>query len=122
MRTMAILLFAAAALSAADLVQRAPADVAGKTNPLQGDERARRAGAKLYARQCSACHGRDREGIGKAPPLNSTIVSEGSPGALFWVLRNGALKPGMPSFAHLPERQRWQIITFLQGKIAAQRR
>ena len=44
---------------------------------------------------------------------NSTKF-EASPGALFWVLRNGSLKRGMLSFAHLPEAQRWQIITYLK--------
>jgi mono/diheme cytochrome c family protein len=83
-------------------------------NPLQGEEQSRRAGAKLYARECAACHGANREGFGKAPPLNRPEVLQ-SPGALFWVLENGSLHRGMPSFAHLPEPQRWQIITFLVG-------
>jgi len=52
--------------------------------------------------------------MGKAPPLNQAEVREASPGALFWVLRNGSLKRGMPSFAHLPDAQRWQIITYLK--------
>ncbi len=39
------------------------------------------------------------------------------PGALFWILRNGDLRHGMPPFAHLPEAQRWQIIEFLQSGI-----
>jgi hypothetical protein len=41
---------------------------------------------------------------------------DASPGTLFWVLRNGSLRRGMPSFAHLPEPARWQIITFLQDR------
>jgi mono/diheme cytochrome c family protein len=52
--------------------------------------------------------------MGKAPPLNQADVHDASPAALFWVLRNGSLKRGMPSFAHLPEPQRWQIITYLK--------
>lgn len=86
-------------------------------NPYEGNERARRAGAKLYARECAACHGQEREGRGKAPPLNRPEVGKAQPGALFWILRNGSLRRGMPSFAHLPEAQRWQIITYLQGCI-----
>jgi len=31
------------------------------------------------------------------------------------VLRNGSLRHGMPSFAHLPEQQRWQIVTYLKS-------
>ena len=95
------------------LVQQAPAGVADKKNPFEGDDRARRAGAKLYARECASCHGPKREGIGKAPPLDRPDVYRATPGTLFWVLRNGSLHQGMPSFAHLPEPRRWQVITFL---------
>ncbi len=96
------------------LLQQAPPSAAGLENPLGNDSRARRAGAKLYQRECAACHGRQREGIGKAPPLGAPAVSGAPAGALFWVLRNGSLRPGMPSFAHLPEAQRWQIIAYLR--------
>jgi len=95
------------------LVQQAPAGVRNRTNPLAADAQARRAGAKLYARECQSCHGPKREGIGKAPPLDSADVYRAAPGALFWVLRHGSLHQGMPSFAHLPELERWQVITFL---------
>ena len=82
---------------------------------MEGQERAERAGAKLYARECAACHGRNGAGREKAPRLNRPEVYSAAPGALFWVLRNGSLHTGMPSFAHLPERQRWQIVTYLQS-------
>jgi mono/diheme cytochrome c family protein len=108
------LLCAAGSANCGDFVQQAPARAASVTNPLEGNENARRAGAKLYGRECAACHGPNREGIGKRPPLNVQTVYRATPGALFWVLRNGSLNRGMPSFAHLPEPQRWQIITFLR--------
>ena len=73
-----------------------------------------RAGAKLYARECAECHGESGQGIGKAPPLQRADVSKARPGAVFWVLDNGALWHGMPSFAHLPAPERWQIVTFVQ--------
>ncbi len=96
------------------LLHQAPARYTDRRNPLAGGEQARLAGAKLFARECASCHGHDGQGIGKAPRLKRSDVAEASPGALFWVLRNGSLYRGMPSFAHLPEAQRWEIITFLQ--------
>lgn len=96
-------------------IRRAPAATANVNNPMDASDRAQRAGAKLYTRECATCHGSNREGRGKAPPLNRAEVTEAPPGTLFWVLRNGSLNRGMPSFAHLPEQQRWQIISFLQS-------
>jgi mono/diheme cytochrome c family protein len=115
MRILAIGFVAALAFAAAaSLVQRAPVRAANMSNPLDGNENASRSGAKLYARECASCHGANREGRGKAPGLNQPDVYQSSDGALFWVLRNGSLSRGMPSFAHLPEPERWQIITFLR--------
>jgi mono/diheme cytochrome c family protein len=103
------------AAQSGSLVQSAPAGAAAKRNPFEGDEQARRAGAKLYARECASCHGRNREGGTHAPPLNGRNMQKSAPGAVYWVLRNGSLRRGMPSFAHMPEAQRWQIVTFLRG-------
>jgi mono/diheme cytochrome c family protein len=101
--------------SAQGLLQKAPAKAASLANPLSAQEQAQRAGAKLFARECAACHGENGAGgLGKAPPLRQTEVREAAPGTLFWILRNGSLGSGMPSFAHLPEPQRWQIITYLK--------
>ena len=112
-----LVLGVAAWAAAGSLLHQAPDKYADRKNPFAGDEQARLAGAKLYARECAACHGQKGEGLGKAPPLKRTDVIEAPPGALFWVLRNGSLYRGMPSFAHLPEAQRWEIITYLQQSI-----
>lgn len=112
----AVLAAGIAVASLGSLVQHAPATAAQLKNPFQGDKQAERAGAKLYARECASCHGMNREGGKKAPPLNQAEVYGATSGTLSWVLRNGSLRRGMPSFAHLPEAQRWQIITFLQSK------
>jgi mono/diheme cytochrome c family protein len=95
-------------------IQQAPERAASLINPLRGSTRAQRAGAKLFGVECAACHGTKRQGLGKAPPLDRAAVYQAAPGTLFWVLRNGSLRRGMPSFAHLPELERWQIVTFLQ--------
>jgi mono/diheme cytochrome c family protein len=97
------------------LAQQAPPKSLEAKNPFQGSERAVQAGAKLYRHDCAACHGDRAEGVGKAPPLNRKDIRQAPPGALFWVLRNGSARRGMPSFAHLPEPQRWQIVSYLQS-------
>jgi mono/diheme cytochrome c family protein len=109
-------LFLAAAWARGEsLVEQARRVAAVRSNPLEGQERAQLAGAKLFARECASCHGANGTGgLGKAPPLRQKEVYDAPPGALFWILRNGALHHGMPSFAHMPEAQRWQIITWLQ--------
>ena len=96
-------------------VQRAPVAASQQPNPYEGQLRARQAGAKLYHRECAACHGADARGVGKALRLSSPEVREALPGALFWVLRNGSIWRGMPSFSHLPDEQRWQIVTYLKS-------
>ena len=119
----AVLVFLAFAAPAREgtLLQQAPASVAGMRKPLADSVRARAAGSKLYLRECAACHGRDREGGHKAPSLLRAEVCQATPGALFWVLRNGSLRRGMPSFAQVPDPQRWQIIGFLPEGCASER-
>jgi mono/diheme cytochrome c family protein len=96
-------------------LRQAPLKEADRPNPYNGEEDARRAGQKLFQRECAACHGQDAQGSERAPALASPTVRQAPPGAIFWVLRNGALWRGMPSFSHLPEQQRWQIVTYLKS-------
>jgi mono/diheme cytochrome c family protein len=97
-----------------DLLDRVPVGSSHVMSPYSGDSRTVRAGAKLYQRECASCHG--EQGIKRAPRLDSPRVKDAMPGTLFWVLRNGSLRRGMPSFAHLPEAQRWQIVSFLKSR------
>jgi mono/diheme cytochrome c family protein len=117
MKTLGLICMLAGAAWGQSLIQRTPPAGSAKSNPFEGQERAQRAGAKLFARECAACHGAKGEGgLGKAPPLRQVEVYGAAPATLFWILRNGSLQSGMPSFAHLPEPQRWQIITWLQTR------
>lgn len=95
-------------------LDEAPPKAAARKNPFDGKEDAVRAGRKLYARECAACHGKQGEGIGKRPPLASPEAGSAPAGAVEWVVRNGSLRGGMPSFSHIPEAQRWQIVTYLK--------
>jgi mono/diheme cytochrome c family protein len=114
-RFLLFLLLAAAGGLAQTPIRSAPPSWSNKSNPMNDDERARRAGAKLFSRECAPCHGANAEGSEKVPPLRQPEVYKAAPGVLFWVLKNGSIYHGMPSFAHLPEPQRWQIVTFLRS-------
>lgn len=97
------------------LVQQAPPEAAAVVNPYEGSDDARMAGEKLFHHDCAYCHGANAHGNATAPPLDRPDIRAAAPGALFWVLKNGSLRGGMPSFAHLPAAQRWQIITFIRS-------
>ncbi len=97
------------------LLRDAPAAVTTMSAHVPDGAEARAAGAKLFQQRCAPCHGVSAAGIGKAPPLRSREMAAATPQALFWVLRNGSLRRGMPSFASLPESQRWQLIAYLQS-------
>ena len=101
-----------ARLSAA--FREAPIESRGWPNPYAGRGDAVRAGAKLFRMHCAQCHGESGQGQPGAPALRTSVVQQTPPGVLFWFLRNGNLRQGMPSWSGLPDQQRWQIVSFLK--------
>lgn len=99
----------------AAVLRRAPASASSWKNPSAGDTEAVLAGRKLFLHHCAQCHGGDGRGQGKAPDLHSAAIQHAPPGVLFWFLRNGNLRSGMPSWSALPDPQRWQIVSYLQA-------
>jgi len=94
---------------------KGPPKVDSWKNPYAGQGDAWSAGEKLFKRHCAECHALDGRGREHAPDLQSPIIQMTSPGRLFWFLKNGNLKEGMPSWSKLPEQQRWQLVTYLQS-------
>ncbi len=92
-----------------------PAQERVRTNPYAGDQDAIAAGAILYKRNCSSCHGDKLQGIGKHPSLRTARVHDATDGELHWLLTNGVLAHGMPSWSRLPDDQRWQLTRFLHS-------
>lgn len=92
----------------------APASVGQMTNPLAGQAAAVQAGQKLYAGSCANCHGAGGAGNGNVPALTDDPTQSASDGEIFWYITKGDLNNGMPSWASLPEQQRWQVITFVR--------
>lgn len=86
-----------------------------RKNPYAGNAEAVAAGARLFADHCSKCHGDDALGDRKHPSLRTEDVQSASDGELFYILRNGYLRRGMPSWSSLPDATRWQLVTFVKS-------
>lgn len=93
----------------------APAEAAAKPDPEAKNPDAAAVGRKLFMRTCAGCH--EEDGSGKdtgAANLRSSPVQAQSDGALFWKITHGNTEHGMPSFASLPETERWDVVRFLR--------
>jgi len=93
-----------------------PERAKAERNPLMQDPNAVAAGGKLFGQRCAECHGERAEGTHRGPSLVDEQVRQATPGALFWILTNGVVRHGMPDWSKLPERERWQIVTFLKSR------
>jgi mono/diheme cytochrome c family protein len=93
----------------------APPEPAAKSNPEAKNPTAPGDGRRSFMHVCVNCHGEDGSGESSgAADLRSAGVQSQSDGALFWKITNGNTTNGMPSFAALPETERWDIVTFLR--------
>ena len=97
----------------------APLSAASLENPYRGQAPAAQAGGQLYAAHCAACHGRSAEGTGSIPALAHGRVQNVADGEVFWFITRGSLSGAMPSWASLPEQQRWQLVTYLKTLVSA---
>jgi mono/diheme cytochrome c family protein len=113
-----ILLSAALVLATPDggWLSKVPARDHERINPYQGQPDAIAAGRRLYVEHCVHCHGENAEGTKKRPPLTSQRVQQQTTvGDLHWLLINGNMKKGMPSWAKLPDPQLWQVVSYLKS-------
>jgi len=114
------LLFSATLLFAASVgdgawKSKVPDKDRARENPYDTQAMAIAAGAKLFRQNCSACHGSEATGTASKPSLHTDRVRTATPGELEWLLKNGSMKNGMPSWSPLPEQQRWQIVSYLKS-------
>jgi mono/diheme cytochrome c family protein len=86
-----------------------------RVNPLAGQPEAIAAGGRMFEDHCAKCHGEGAMGRGKRPSLRSERVQSATDGEIFWLLRNGNLPKGMPTWSALPEPMRWQIIAYVKS-------
>jgi mono/diheme cytochrome c family protein len=80
-------------------------------------------GDKLYATDCSMCHGSDghtptdsgRWMYPRASDLTSPAVQGYSDGELFWIVKNGIRLSGMPAFARVESDENiWDLVHYLR--------
>jgi mono/diheme cytochrome c family protein len=121
-RRIVILIFlmtsAAALLAAAsgDWLNDVPAREQQKTNPFHDQPYAIQAGRLLFEDHCAQCHGDNAQGKKQRPSLRSgRIQSQASEGAVHWLLVNGNVRRGMPSWSKLPDQQLWQLVAYLKS-------
>ena len=108
-----VLLFGAADGS---WLKKVPSRDHEKTSPYHGQADAIAAGRKIFLDRCAQCHGENAEGTRKRPALKSERVQqEATEGDLHWLLVNGNMRKGMPSWAKLPDQQLWQVISYVKS-------
>ncbi|WP_233842818.1 PQQ-dependent sugar dehydrogenase [Dyella sp. 2HG41-7] len=105
----------AMSVEAADTFHDAPSSASSVPNPYHGQADAVRAGGQLYATRCASCHGITGQGSGNIPDLVHGPAQQASEGALFWFITQGSVANGMPSWASLPEKDRWQIVAYVKA-------
>jgi mono/diheme cytochrome c family protein len=93
----------------------APASSIHVKNPYAGQQAAAAAGSKLYATNCSSCHGSHAQGNGAMPALAQGPTQSAPDGEVFWFITTGAPDKGMPSWSALSERQRWQLVAYVKS-------
>jgi mono/diheme cytochrome c family protein len=111
----AVLMIAALSFAQQATFHNAPASAAAVKNPYGHSASAAAAGQKAYSQNCAQCHGKQLQGMGPAPALDTANVRSAKPGELFWFITEGKPSSGMPAWKILPKNQRWEIVSFLQS-------
>ena len=102
-------------IAGSDWLTEVPSREQMKANPLHEQGQAIQAGRLLFEEHCAQCHGDNAQGKNKRPSLRSTRLQSASEGSLHWLLVNGNVRRGMPSWSKLPDQQLWQLVTYLRS-------
>jgi mono/diheme cytochrome c family protein len=97
-------------------LNKVPSKDRDRTNPYANQPDAVAAGQRVFHDHCAHCHGEDAEGTKKRPSLRTERVQQqASEGDLHWLLVNGYMSHGMPSWSKLGDPQIWQVITYVRS-------
>jgi glucose/arabinose dehydrogenase len=93
----------------------APESAQKMKNPYGTQPAAIATGKQLFARNCASCHGASAQGAGNVPSLIDGTLETTTPGEVFWFITKGDKENGMPSWSQLPQKQRWQLVSFVKS-------
>src|SRR3979411_1170572 len=114
--TLAVIALLPVALLAVDKnFHNAPDSTKALKDPVEGQPQAREAGGRLSARNFLSFHGKNGQGSGNVPSLADAKLDSVPAGEVFWFITKGSKENGMPSWAFLPQQQRWQIVPFVRS-------
>jgi mono/diheme cytochrome c family protein len=101
-------------------LEKAPASAKTAKNPYSGKPDAVAAGSKVYAANCTKCHGLDAKGTGMVPSLlKGTTQSASGDAVLVCHARGHRLRDA--GMGKLPVKQRWQAVSFIKSLGAAEK-
>jgi mono/diheme cytochrome c family protein len=94
-------------------------------NTVTADATSIAAGKKLYASNCTSCHGETAQGDGpggkqlKPPPpslVDATWIHGSTDGEIFLVIRDGVKDTGMKAFgSRMTTHQIWDVVNYLRS-------
>src|SRR5277367_2869474 len=96
-------------------LKKVPQADKARVNPYAGKPDAVAAGGNLFRNNCAKCYGVNAEGKGPRPSLKSERLTGATDGDIAWIIKNGQMYKGMPSWGGLPEQERWQIVAYLRS-------
>lgn len=97
-------------------LKHVPAKDHERRSPYEDQADAIAAGGIVFSEHCAQCHGEDAQGKKRRPSLRSARVQqEATEGDLHWLLVNGNMARGMPSWSKLGDPQIWQVIRYVKS-------
>lgn len=100
-----------------------PPPFSGMTSPVAATPDEVAAGGSIFGARCAVCHGREGRGDGIDGPADprptDLTAARKADDYLFWrISEGGRAAPfcsGMPAFAYLTRRSRWQLVVYINA-------
>ncbi len=93
----------------------APASAKRLKDPYTANKEVLTSGHELFHHYCARCHGENAEGSGNIPSLVDGALETVTSGEVFWFVTKGSPQNGMPSWAKVPKKERWEIVTYVKS-------